>query len=51
MVSGANWNGGIIQRGKKKLTQCSACVHDASKIGPDRMGSSTMGFPNIGCCS
>jgi hypothetical protein len=31
------------------LTQCSACVQDASYKGPERMGSSLMGSPSKGC--
>ena len=33
-----------------ELTQWSACVHEASKTAPVRMGSVSMGNPSIGCC-
>lgn len=36
---------------RREFTQCKAWVQDASNMGPERMGSSTIGLPNMGCCS
>jgi hypothetical protein len=33
---------------KVRLTQCNACVHEASKTGPERRGSSVIGSPRSG---
>lgn len=47
-VSSRTCPGSRVRNGSDVLTQCNACVHEASKRGPDRIGSSVIGSPRSG---